>query len=372
MKEQRRCDEETHYPTLRVCASKERFMKFGPVPVANAGGKILGHNIAGADGRRALKKGKPLSAADIERLRELGRQVVYVAELESDDVGENAAAKRIAVAALGSETSSNLRLSGPAAGRVNFLSNVLGVLRVDAERLTRLNEIPGLTAATLKSHSPVRTRQIVATVKIIPYAVPEQSVQAAESICAAAGTLIRLDGLHDQNVALILSGSASIRERVLNDFDAPLCERLETMGATIQSVEFIPLEDESGEVALAEAMQRQISAGAGLIILAGETAIMDQHDIAPRAVARAGGTVICVGAPVDPGNLLMLAELNAVPILGAPGCARSRKTNIVDWILPRLLAGDRLTQTDITAMGHGGLLEDVPERPMPRSRIRNS
>ena len=346
-------------------------MKFGPVPVANAGGKILGHNIAGADGRRALKKGKPLSTTDIERLQGLGRQVVYVAELEPDDVGENAAAKRIAVAALGSATTNNLRLSGPAAGRVNFLSNVLGVLRVDAERLTRLNEIQGVTAATLTSHSPVRTRQIVATIKIIPYALPEQSVQAAESI-SAAGPLIRVDTLRHQNVALILSGSASIRERVLNDFDAPLRERLETLGATIQSVEFIPLEDESGEAALAEAMQQQISAGAGLIILAGETAIMDQHDIAPRAVARAGGTVICVGAPVDPGNLLMLAELNAVAILGAPGCARSRKTNIVDWILPRLLAGDRLTQTEITAMGHGGLLEDVPERPMPRSRIRNT
>jgi len=346
-------------------------MKFGPVPVANAVGKILGHNIAAADGRRALRKGKPLSAKDIERLQALGRQVVYVAELEADDVGENAAAKRIAVAALGSATTDNLRLSGPAAGRVNFLSNVLGVLRVDAERLTRLNEIQGVTAATLKSHSPVRTRQIVATVKIIPYALPEQSVQAAESICAAR-PLIRVDALRHQNVALILSGSASVRERVLNDFDAPLRDRLETLGATIQSVEFIPLEDESGEAALAEAMQRQISAGADLIILAGETAIMDQHDIAPRAVVRAGGAVICVGAPVDPGNLLMLAELDAAAILGAPGCARSRKTNIVDWILPRLLAGDRLTQRDITAMGHGGLLEDVPERPMPRSRIRNS
>lgn len=103
-----------------------------------------------------------------------------------------------------------------------------------------------------------------------------------------------------------------------------------------------------------------------MILIAGETAIMDTHDIVPRAVERAGGHVESVGAPVDPGNLLMLAYVNDVPIVGAPGCARSKKINIVDWILPRLLVGDRLTRRDIVELGHGGLLQDVRERGMPR------
>ncbi len=123
---------------------------------------------------------------------------------------------------------------------------------------------------------------------------------------------------------------------------------------------------------LAQALSRQRQAGAQLIILAGETAIMDRHDLAPRAVERAGGHVESLGAPVDPGNLLMLAYMDEVPILGAPGCARSRKINIVDWILPRLLVGERLTRADIAALGHGGLLEDVPERPMPRSKLEGA
>ena len=93
---------------------------------------------------------------------------------------------------------------------------------------------------------------------------------------------------------------------------------------------------------------------------------MDRHDIAPRAIERAGGEVACFGAPVDPGNLLLLAYLGPVPILAAPGCARSRKENVVDRVLPRLLAGERLSRGDIVSMGQGGLLEDVPERPMPR------
>jgi molybdenum cofactor cytidylyltransferase len=88
-------------------------------------------------------------------------------------------------------------------------------------------------------------------------------------------------------------------------------------------------------------------------------------------VERAGGGVACFGAPVDPGNLLMLAYLGPVPILGAPGCARSPKPNIVDEVLPRLLVGDRLTQLDIVALGHGGLLEDVMERPLPRNKVNS-
>jgi molybdenum cofactor cytidylyltransferase len=114
-------------------------------------------------------------------------------------------------------------------------------------------------------------------------------------------------------------------------------------------------------------LKEQLASGIRLILLAGETAIMDAHDILPRAVERAGGQVESVGAPVDPGNLLMLAYLGEVPVVGAPGCARSKKVNIVDWILPRLLAGDRLTRRDIVALGHGGLLQDIPERGMPRN-----
>lgn len=97
---------------------------------------------------------------------------------------------------------------------------------------------------------------------------------------------------------------------------------------------------------------------------------MDRYDIAPRAIERAGGEVTCFGAPVDPGNLLMLAYLEGVPVLGAPGCARSPKVNVIDWVLPRLLVGDRLTESDIVALGHGGLLEDTPLRPMPRSALK--
>ena len=340
-------------------------MKFGPVPLAEAEGKILGHNMAGPDGRRALRKGKPLTAADVERLRQLGRSTVYVAEIEAGDVDEDTAARRIARAARGN----GLRLSGPSTGRANLYTTTLGLVRVDVARLMQLNACAGVTLATLPTNIAVTEGKMVATMKILPYALAETTVRRAEEIAGAGGPLLRVDALQSRAVGLILSGSPSARERIVRSFETALRQRLEALGSTITSVDFVPLEEETGESDLVDVVQQQVAAGLDMIILAGETAIMDRGDIAPRAVERAGGEVTCFGAPVDPGNLLMLAYLDRVPVLGAPGCARSPKDNIVDLLLPRLLAGDRLSHTDIIALAHGGLLEDVPERPMPRSRL---
>jgi len=223
--------------------------------------------------------------------------------------------------------------------------------------------------ATPLSHSVVRPGQVVATVKVIPYALPEDTVRAAEAVASEGGPLLRVDVLPARSVGLILSGSSSARERITRDFEGPLRARVSALGSTLLPAEFVPLEDEKGEAALSEALLRQARSGAGLIVLAGETAIVDRHDIAPRAIARAGGVIACFGAPVDPGNLLLIAYLGDVPLLGAPGCVRSSKVNVIDWVLPRLLSGERLARADIVAMGHGGLLEDVPERRSPREPV---
>lgn len=336
-------------------------MKFEAVPLLNANGKILGHNIAGSNGQRLLRKGKPLTEEDLEILRALGRNSVYVAELEADDVDENTAARRVAQAVCGP----GLHISGVASGRANLLANEMGILRIDVERLAQINEFDGMTLATILTHFPVHARQIVATVKIIPYAVPDPTVNEVEAISGGSGPIVRVDPLPSKSVGMILSGSTSLHGRLIADF-SPLRERIEMLGSTVDRTDFVALDDEADEATLADMLQQQLASGIRMILLAGETAIMDSHDIVPRAVVRAGGRVESVGAPVDPGNLLMLAYIKDVPVVGAPGCARSRKVNIVDWILPRLLAGDRLTRRDIVGLGHGGLLQDVPERGMPR------
>ncbi|MGH2619406.1 MAG: molybdopterin-binding protein, partial [Anaerolineales bacterium] len=332
-------------------------MKFGPVLVEQAAGKILGHNVSAVDGRRALRKGRQLDADDLTLLREAGRNTVYVAELEEGDVPEDASALRIASAVRGH----GLRLSGPAAGRVNLRSDWLGVLRVDVSGLDALNELEGITLATLPSHSTVRPNQIAGTVKVIPFALSGDLVRRAEELAGDQGPLLLVDKLEPRKVGLVLLASAGTRERIETQF-APLKERIEALGSELARIEYVDPGVDAAERELATALENQAAAGLDLIVLAGESAIMDRADLAPRAAERIGGRVECVGAPVDPGNLLMLAYLDQVPVLGAPGCARSRKLNIVDWVLPRLLVGERLTRSDIVAMGHGGLLDDQPER----------
>jgi len=340
-------------------------MKFGPVPLEEANGKLLGHNLAGRDGKRLFRKGRPLTSEDVQALRQMGKQSVYVAELEAGDVPEGMAAQRIAEALL----VDGLRLSRSAGGRVNLLATRLGVLGVDAAALRQANACEGITLATLPAHAVARPRQIVATVKVIPYAVPEALLHQVEAAIAASKPLIALRELLPKRVGIILSGSAVARPRLQADFEAPLRKRIEALGSSAELKEFISLEDEGDEIALGGLLQEAAAEGLHLVVLAGETAIQDRYDLAPRAILYAGGSVECVGVPVDPGNLLMLAYLGEMPILGAPGCARSLKTNAIDWVLPRLLAGERLGFSDLAELGHGGLLEDTSKRPMPRNRL---
>jgi molybdenum cofactor cytidylyltransferase len=212
---------------------------------------------------------------------------------------------------------------------------------------------------------------MIGTTKILPYALPAEMLESVERDGSANGPLLWLEPLPERRVGLIVTGAPSSRDQIVAGFESALRQRVEALGSRLDRIDFVPLQGETGDALerLAALLREQRCAGLDLVLLAGETAIQDRHDLAPSAVEAAGGVVDCFGAPVDPGNLLMLGHLGDVPVMGAPGCARSPKANIVDLLLPRLLAGERLTQTDIVALGHGGLLEDVPERPLPRSRI---
>ncbi len=335
-------------------------MKFGAVEIERVAGMILGHNVADGAGRRVLRKGKVLSAVDIAILREIGRSSVYVAQLEDDDVDENAAAWAIATAVSGR----GVRLGKARTGRVNVYAAVQGVVRVDTAALVAVNRCYDVTLAVLRGNAAVAAGKMVATLKIIPYGVPNSTV-----IQATTQKVVAIDPLHKRKVGLILSGFPTAKEKIVRTFRQALEPRVNALGSAVVSADFVPLEDEADEAQLANMIRQRVTDGCELIILAGETAIMDRYDIAPRAVERAGGDIVCLGAPVDPGNLLMLAYVAGVPVIGAPGCARSPKANIVDIVLPRLLVGDQLTHEDIILLGHGGLLDDVPERPLPRSAI---
>ena len=337
-------------------------MKFGPRPLDQAAGKILAHNLADEHGRRLLRKGHRLSEQDVDRIRALGRASVYLAELEPDDLSEDEAAVRLATAVAGD----GVRLTGRSTGRTNLLAAQLGLLTVDAGRLAEVNFVEGVTLASLRDATVVPQGQLVASVKVIPYGLARATVEQFEAEATERGPILQLLPINPRQVALVLQGSTHVRQQLMDDFVPPLRSRIEAWGSHWLPARYVAFELGGEEERLAQALREVIDSGADLILIAGETAIMDSHDLIPQSIRLAGGRVECFGAPVDPGNLLMLAYLDGVPVVGVPGCARSRRENVVDWLIPRLLAGQRLTRADVVQMGHGGLLAEIHERPMPR------
>ena len=322
-------------------------MKFGPVPVEQAVGRILAHNHTSPDGRRAFRKGYVVQAEDLPALRSLVGARVYVAELEVDDVHEDAAARRLAQAVVGA----GVRQGPAAGGRVNLIAVERGVLVLDLDRLDQVNALDGLTVATRRQHSVVQPRAIVATVKVIPYAVPEARLRQAEAL---AGPVVGVRPLPARRVGVVLTSSDNGRTRTLETLEPPIRSRVEALGSQVVAV--LPVAHT--EDAVAQAIAQLTDLGAEAVIIGGETSIMDAADITPQGVRQAGGVVEGYGVPAEPGNLLLLAYLGDRPVLGAPGCVRSRHSNVVDLVLPRLLAGERLTRRDLAALGHGALLQE--------------
>lgn len=338
-------------------------MKFGPVPLAEAAGKLLAHNLVDARGHRLLGKGRLLTAADIEKIRAQGMQRVVVAAPGPGDLGENEAARRVGAAVAGA----GLRLVTPGVGRANLVARHHGPISINVPALTVLNNIdPGITLATLRNHTLVRRDELVTLVKIVPFGISEARVVDVETTARRLAPIVSQRRMRRLAVGLIISGPARAQQRLQGAFEPPTRARLEQLGSRLAALTRASHEPEG----IAAAIHEQLDAGMQLLLIGSVSAIIDRDDVVPTGLRLAGGTVTHFGMPVDPGSLLLLGYVGEVPVIGAPGCIRSPRTNVIDLLLPRLLSGDRLTRADLVALGHGGLLADISERPMPRSQTK--
>ncbi|HMN87775.1 MAG TPA: molybdopterin-binding/glycosyltransferase family 2 protein, partial [Bauldia sp.] len=329
-------------------------MNFGAVPVGEAAGAILAHSVRDASG--VIRKGTRLDAGHVGRLAAAGVAEVVVARLDAGDVHEDAAAEGIARAVAGP----NLRIEAAFTGRSNLYAAGAGVLTVDRSAIDRLNAIdPAVTVATLPEFAVVEPGRMVATVKIIPFAVSRTVVEAA--LEAAAGA-VSVAPFKPFKVGLVATSLPGLKPSVMDKTRRLLEERLKPAGATLLAERRV--KHEAGAVGAALADLRQ--AGADLLIAFGASATVDEDDVVPSGIGLAGGEIIHFGMPVDPGNLLVLGGIGATPVVGAPGCARSPRENGFDWILNRLLAGLHVTPRDIESLGVGGLLMEIVSRPQPR------
>ncbi len=333
-------------------------MKFGAVPPAEAEGGIAVHSIR--QGNLVLKKGTVIGKAEIAALAAAGIGEVVVARLEPGDVSEDRAAAEIAAAVAGE----GVHVERAFTGRANLFAEAPGVLVVDRQAIDRLNEVdPDITFATLPAFAPVVAGKMIATVKIIPFAVSGTARDRALAVAQAAKPIMRVAPYARAKVGIISTVLPGLADKVIDKTLRVTAERLAPAGARIVAERRVPHEAQ----ALARALDEVLGAGAELVIVFGASAIADKRDVIPAAVEAIGGRIEHFGMPVDPGNLLLIADAHGHPVLGAPGCARSPKENGFDWVLMRLLAGLPVKRTDITGMGVGGLLMEIVTRPQPRA-----
>jgi len=332
-------------------------MKFGAVAPAHAKGAIVVHSIR--TGALVLKKGTVVGDAEIAALAAAGIPEITVARLEPGDVSEDVAAAEIAAAVAGE----GVHVDRAFTGRANLFAREAGVLVVDRDAIGRLNEVdPAITLATLDAFAPVVAGKMVATVKIIPFAVSADARDKALAAARIGKPLIRVAPYRIRKVGVISTVLPGLADKVIEKTLRVTLERLKPAQATIVAERRVPHET----AALALALDEVLAAGAELVLVFGASAIADRRDVIPAAVEAVGGTIEHFGMPVDPGNLMLVAAAGGRPVLGAPGCARSPKENGFDWILTRLLCGLPVTRHDVTAMGVGGLLMEIVTRPQPR------
>ncbi|MEO1019021.1 MAG: NTP transferase domain-containing protein, partial [Pseudomonadota bacterium] len=332
-------------------------MKFGSVPTGEADGHVLAHSIKAQD--ISFKKGRVLTAEDIDALTSAGIYQVVAAALDADDVPEDEAAAVLAKAIAGE----NVTIGKAFTGRVNLFSSHHGIVVLDSKRLERINRRhEAITIATLPAFDRVGENQMLATIKIIPFAAPDSELDACLDIAREASSLVRVAPLQSQEVRLIQTRLAATSSKMLDKTARITADRLSELGSYLAGEDRCDHRTEALETAIGGAQER----GFDLLLIAGASAITDRRDVLPAGVEAAGGRVLHFGMPVDPGNLLLLAELDGKPVLGLPGCARSPKLNGFDWVLQRLGAGLEVTPSDIMGMGVGGLLTEIPSRPQPR------
>jgi molybdenum cofactor cytidylyltransferase len=330
-------------------------MKFGAVAPKDALGATAVHSIR-QDGL-VLKKGTLIGAAEVAALESAGIADIVVARLEPDDVSEDVAAAGIAKAVAGA----GVHIDRAFTGRANLFAQVPGVLVLDKDAIDRLNRIDeAITFATLPAYKPVVAGEMIATVKIIPFAVAKLARDAA--LAVVTKPLLRVAPYRIRKVGVVSTLLPGLAAKVIDKTLKITTDRLAPAGATIVAERRVPHE----RAALARALEEVLKEGAELVIVFGASAIADRRDVIPAALETIGGRIEHFGMPVDPGNLLMIGDAVGRPVLGAPGCARSPKENGFDWVLMRLLAGLAVPREDITGLGVGGLLMEIVTRPQPR------
>lgn len=320
------------------------------VRVEDAVGLVLAHDLTkivpGKYKGAAFKKGYIVKEEDIQELKDMGKNHLYIIELKENEIHEDDAALRIGKAIMGD----GLYLEGPSEGKISLKSSQRGLLKVDVEGLSAINEIEFIIVATMHTNSLVEAGQTVAGTRIIPLCIERDRIEKVEEICKSVGKVINIKPVMDLKVGIVVTGTEVFYGRITDKFGPILEEKVHRYGGRLMGTKKSPDEVSS----IAEAIDAFIKEGADVILTSGGMSV-DADDVTPTAITSVADEVISYGSPVLPGAMFMIAHKADVTILGVPACGMYHRTTILDLMLPRVLAGKKITRKSIVSLGHGGL-----------------
>lgn len=335
-------------------------MKFGRIPVAECEGAILAGSIQILG--KKWKKGRVLNRFDVEVLLSEDVDTVVAARLDDNDVDEDAAAQAIARVICGE----GLEIRRAATGRCNLYATRRGLLQLCPERIHAINAVDeAFTVATLPNYSTVFAGKLVASVKIIPFAVSREMLSACITEASFGASRINVFEFQPLSIGLIQTTTSAFAHTLLEKGKTMLASRAELVKSKITADDVCEHHEDEVTQLLLEYFNKDLD----LIFLLGASAIQDRSDVIPRGIVNAGGRIEHFGMPVDPGNLLLLGKYRKTDILGLPGCVRSPKRNGFDFVFERLAAGLEVRSEDIMQLGVGGIVPEPPKRPVRRTVV---
>lgn len=318
------------------------------VPVEEAVGMVLCHDMTRIvpDEYKgpAFRKGHVVTETDIPDLLRIGKEHIYVLDLKQGQIHEDEAAMRIARAAAGP----GLTLTSVCEGRVNMTASP-GLLEINVEALHKINSIDEVVLSTMHTGVTFTQPRDVAGTRVVPLVVDEGKIEQVEAICAAHYPVIQVRPLQATRVGVVTTGSEIFHGRIEDRFGPVLEKKFGVLGSDIAGQVFVG--DEVGMTR--DAILRFVADGAGMVVVTGGMSV-DPDDQTPASIRATGADVVTYGSPTFPGAMFLLAYLDDVPILGLPGCVMYYRASVFDLIVPRLLAGERVTRDDIVSLGHGG------------------
>jgi len=326
------------------------------VPVEQAVGMVLPHDITeiirGKRKGAAFKKGHIIRIEDIDYLKRLGKDNIFVLTLDASEIHENEAAVILAKALAGRGIK---HTDIPEEGKIALVAELDGILRINKESLLQFNMLGEVMCATLHDNTPVKQGEIVAATRLIPLVASRKLVESAAAGARTTGPVVEVLALRKAQIGLVITGNEVFYGRIKDRFEEVLREKAKALGSEILLVRFAPDDKEK----IAAEIRHCLEKGADLIVTSGGMSV-DPDDVTREGIILAGALDAVYGTPVLPGAMFLSGSIDGKPVLGLPACGMFHKITVLDLVLPRILSGEKIGRHELADMGHGGLCRNCP------------